>query len=257
MSQKPMLRLSVNVNKVATLRNSRGANVPNVLEAVETIVDAGCLGITVHPRSDERHIRRSDVYEIAQWLRRRAPEVEYNIEGAPESQWLEMVCDVVPAQATLVPVKPGEITSSAGWDIEQDSSALAKTVADLKARGIRVSVFIDAHVEAVHWAAQVGADRIELYTEPYARAFERDGVASEVWATYAKCSSLAHSLGLGVNAGHDLDLANLPLFATIAELSEVSIGHALISRALYVGLDKVVREYLDVIAQATANRVRR
>ena len=246
-----MIKLSVNVNKVATLRNSRGGSVPSVIRAVETCLDAGSAGITVHPRADERHIRAADVFEIAECIRARGTRgarPEFNIEGDPRDAFLEMVTRVAPDQCTLVPVRPGEVTSQAGWPPDDRSALLGDVVPRLRASGIRVSVFIDPDLDAVRWAAAQGADRIELYTEPFAAAFvrgARDARAS--FDKYAEAATLAHALGLGVNAGHDLDLDNLVLFRTLPHLEEVSIGHALISRALWMGLERVVREYLDVL----------
>ena len=245
-----MARLSVNVNKVATLRNSRGGRIPNVLEAVDVCVAAGSSGITVHPRADERHITRGDVRAIASRLRDQAPAVEFNIEGDPRPDLLELVEEVVPDQCTLVPVVPGEITSQAGWRPGPQSEALPEVVRTLRRRGIRVSLFVDAAAEPVRWAAATGANRVELYTEPFARAFERGTAdAQRSFAAFCEAAALAHSLGLGVNAGHDLDLDNLVLFRTLPHLDEVSIGHAIVSRALFVGLSTVVREYLQVLAR--------
>jgi pyridoxine 5-phosphate synthase len=240
-------QLSVNVNKVATLRNSRGGDVPNLLQACAVIVAAGARGITVHPRADERHIRASDVRELADWLAPRRAEVEFNIEGDPRPELMDVVCTVRPQQCTLVPVRPGEVTSEAGWQ-PSSSGELTAVVKRLQAQGIRVSVFIDANEASVRFAAQTGADRVELYTEPYARAFAA-GQGQASFDQFAAASKLAHELGLGVNAGHDLDLENLPLFRTLPHLSEVSIGHALIAHALYVGLDRAVRDYLCCLAQ--------
>jgi pyridoxine 5-phosphate synthase len=243
-----MIRLSVNVNKIATIRNSRGGSVPRVLDAVRACVDAGVQGITVHPRSDRRHITPDDVREIAGALAALRPTVEYNIEGDPRPDLLALVKEVRPDQCTLVPVVPGEVTSQAGWT-SAIISGLPEAVRDLKAHGIRVSVFIDPTEEAVRLAASVGADRVELYTEPYARAFERGPVeALESFGAYARTAEMAHDAGLGINAGHDLDLENLTLFRTLPHLDEVSIGHAIISRAVFVGLDRVVGEYLAALA---------
>jgi pyridoxine 5-phosphate synthase len=247
----PMISLSVNVNKVATLRNSRGGAVPSVTRAVETCLDAGAPGITVHPRHDERHIRRSDVGEIAAIIAARraaGASVEYNIEGDPRPDLIDLVLAVRPDQCTLVPVMPGEITSQAGWPPDTSPARLESTVRALQAASIRVSLFVDPDERAVRWAKAAGADRIELYTEPFARAWHRgeaDGQRS--FATYARAADLAHSLGMGVNAGHDLDLDNLRLFRTLSHLDEVSIGHALMSHALWVGLEKSVKEYLEVL----------
>jgi pyridoxine 5-phosphate synthase len=242
------IHLSVNVNKVATLRNSRGGRQPSVLEAVAVCLEAGVAGITVHPRADRRHITPEDVHDIARALQEKRPAVEYNIEGDPRPDLLALVRDVAPDQCTLVPVMPGEITSQAGWHEGPASDGLARAVADLKARRIRVSLFVDPDPAAIRFAASAGADRIELYTEPFARAFERGAAdARQSFAHYAETARLAHSLGLGVNAGHDLDLDNLVLFRDLPHLAEVSIGHAIMSRALFVGLETVVREYLTVL----------
>jgi pyridoxine 5-phosphate synthase len=242
-------RLSVNVNKVATLRNSRGGTVPSVLDAVRVAIEAGSPGITVHPRADQRHITPRDVRDIARELIPLRGQVELNIEGDPRPDLLALVKEIRPDQCTLVPVKPGEITSQAGWPPGTDRDLLGGIIADLRALGIRVSVFIDPADEAVRWASSVGADRVELYTEPYARAFER-GETETGLAPYNRAAVLAHNLGLGVNAGHDLDLDNLVVFRALPHLDEVSIGHAIISRAIFVGLSRVVREYLDVLGAA-------
>jgi pyridoxine 5-phosphate synthase len=244
-----MIRLSVNVNKVATLRNSRGGRSPDVLEAVEACIAAGAPGITVHPRADRRHIAPADVRDIARALAGRA--VEFNIEGDPRPELLHLVEQVRPDQCTLVPVVAGEITSQAGWQPGPQTDGLGDVVRRFKSNGIRVSLFVDPEAGPIEWAASVGADRVELYTEPFARAFERGAEAALAsFETYAAAAQLAGSLGLGINAGHDLDLANLTVFRRLPFLDEVSIGHAIVSRALFVGLDIVVREYLDVLAAA-------
>jgi pyridoxine 5-phosphate synthase len=246
-----MVRLSVNVNKVATLRNSRGGRVPSVLEAVDVCVAAGAPGITVHPRADQRHITQEDVRSIANRLRDRhhGDAVEFNIEGDPRPDLLALVEEVRPDQCTLVPVVPGEITSQAGWRPGPQTETLPAVIARLQACGVRVSLFVDAQPDPIRWAAGAGADRVELYTEPFARAFERGpGDAERSFAGVREAAGLAHSLGLGVNAGHDLDLENLVLFRTLPFLDEVSIGHAIISRAVFVGLSTVVREYLQVLS---------
>jgi pyridoxine 5-phosphate synthase len=245
------VKLSVNVNKVATLRNSRGGREPSVVAAVGIVVAAGAPGITVHPRADRRHIAPEDVREIAAMLRSLPPAVELNIEGDPRPDLLDLVCDVRAEQCTLVPVVPGEVTSQAGWQPGPGRDRLPAVVARLKALGIRVSVFVDAEEAPVRWAASVGADRVELYTEPFARAFERgEEEARRSFARYADAARLAHDLGLAVNAGHDLDLDNLAMFRELPFLAEVSIGHALVSRALLVGLPAAVREYLRVLDHA-------
>jgi len=243
-----MVHLSVNVNKVATLRNSRGGRAPSVLDAVEVCIAAGAPGITVHPRADRRHITPEDVRGIARVLREKAG-VEYNIEGDPRPDLLELVEEVRPDQCTLVPVVPGEVTSQAGWRPGPASEQLPEAIRRLHARNVRVSLFVDAAPDPIRWAAAAGADRVELYTEPYARAFE-DGpdLGRRAFSQFAEAARLAHGLGLGINAGHDLDLANLILFRELPFLDEVSIGHAIMSRALFAGLSAVVREYLDVLA---------
>ena len=243
-----MIRLSVNVNKVATLRNSRGGRMPSVIDAVGAAVAAGAPGITVHPRADRRHITPDDVREIAQVLRTLPPAVEFNIEGDPRPELLALVEEVRPDQCTLVPVVPGEVTSHAGWQPGAERERLPQVIARLKALGIRVSLFVDAEPDPIQWAASAGADRVELYTEPFARAFDCGlEAARRSFAQYAEGARLAHASGLAVNAGHDLDLDNLVLFRELPFLAEVSIGHALMSRALFVGLPVVVREYLNVL----------
>ena len=242
-----MIRLSVNVNKVATLRNSRGGDEPSVLHAVDVCLAAGVLGITVHPRHDQRHITTQDVLDIATRLSSLRPRIEYNIEGDPRPDWIALVRRVRPDQATLVPVLPNEVTSQAGWG-DQANAALREHVRALKGDGIRVSLFIDPTLDAVKWAKDMGADRIELFTGPFAHAFSHDPPQAErIFAQHVQAAELAHQLGLGINAGHDLDLNNLPLFRMLPHLDEVSIGHAIISRAVFVGLDTVIREYLAVL----------
>jgi len=244
-----MVRLSVNVNKVATLRNSRGGAVPSVLEAVRTIVDAGSPGITVHPRADARHITTRDVLQIAEFLAPLRGRVEFNIEGDIRPDLMELVHRLKPDQCTLVPVLAGEVTSQGGWPTDTPIPELRGTIAGLRADGIRVSVFIDPDAAAVRWAGELGADRVELFTEPFARAFAAGPAAADAaMAACAAAAETAHQLGLGVNAGHDLDHQNLVRFRELPHLDEVSIGHALISRALFDGLAATVRAYLDVLA---------
>ncbi len=244
-----MIHLSVNINKVATLRNSRGGHLPRVLDAVDVCLRAGVAGVTVHPRADRRHVTPEDVRDISRTLASHRPSVEFNIEGDPRPDLIDLVLAVRPDQCTLVPVAPGEITSQAGWrETHPDSLGLASSVGQLKNAGIRVSLFVDPDQAAIRFAATTGADRVELYTEPFARAFERgheDAVRS--FARYADAARLAHELGMGVNAGHDLDLDNLVVFRELPFLDEVSIGHAIISRAVFVGLGKVLKEYLEVL----------
>jgi pyridoxine 5-phosphate synthase len=246
-----LIKLSVNVNKVATLRNSRGGDVPDPLAAARTVIEAGAPGVTVHPRQDERHIRPGDVRAIAALLGPLKGKIEFNIEGDPRPDLIVLVHEVQPDQCTLVPVRPGEITSQAGWGPDTPRERLAGVVKDLRGRGVRVSLFVDPEPEAIRWAADIGADRVELYTEPYARAWERGKQeALESFRRYEAAAQLANDRGLGINAGHDLDLENLTLFRRLPHLAEVSIGHAIISRAVFVGLSTVVREYLAVLAES-------
>jgi pyridoxine 5-phosphate synthase len=250
MTSSPSTRakLSVNVNKVATLRNSRGGEIPSVVEAVRVCVAAGAPGITVHPRADARHITFTDVHDIARELAGLRSRVEFNIEGDPRADLLALVREVRPHQCTLVPVRSGEITSQAGWPPDTPVEEMRRVVADLHGAGVRVSVFVNPEPAAVRWAASLAAERVELYTEPFARAFragEAEGRRS--FEQYASAAALAHELGLGINAGHDLDLHNLTLFRTLPHLAEASIGHALISHALFVGLDRAVRDYISAL----------
>jgi pyridoxine 5-phosphate synthase len=246
----PPVRLSVNVNKVATLRNSRGGAIPSVLDAVKVCIDAGAPGITVHPRADERHITARDAREVAACLAPLRGRVEYNIEGDPRPDLVRMAVELRPDQCTLVPVMPGEITSQAGWNIDRAAPELRPAIDALHGAGVRVSVFVEADPRAIDWASALGADRVELYTEPYARAFERGGHdRAQAYARYADAARHAHEQGVEVNAGHDLDLHNLPLFASIPHLAEVSIGHALMSHALFVGLRQSVLDYLAAIRE--------
>lgn len=233
-----MTKLSVNINKIATLRNARGGNVPNVLEAALQIENYGAQGITVHPRPDERHIRYSDVRELAPRL-----STEFNIEGYPSAEFLNLVQEVQPRQVTLVPDPPGVLTSNAGWDTEQHFSFLKDTVQILREKGMRVSLFMECNTKLIARAADTGAQRIELYTESYAREYAQN--PEKAVAPYAKAAQQAHELGLGVNAGHDLSRNNLQYFARrVPALAEVSIGHALIADALYMGLENTVQIYL-------------
>lgn len=232
-----MTNLSVNINKVATIRNARGANTPNVARFAVDCEAFGADGITVHPRPDERHIRRSDVYEIKPLLH-----TEFNIEGYPSEKFLQLVCDVRPAQVTLVPDSPEQLTSNHGWNVEANQELLKGIISRLKEKGIRVSVFVDPDPHTVEYAALVGADRVELYTEPYAAGYITDH--EKAIAPFVEAAEKARALGLGVNAGHDLGLDNLHYFIKkIPWVDEVSIGHQLISDALYLGLKKTIEEY--------------
>jgi pyridoxine 5-phosphate synthase len=241
-------QLSVNVNKVATVRNSRGGRLPSVIDAVRVCIDAGAPGITVHPRADARHITTADVREIAEELAPLKGNVEFNVEGDPRPDLVALVLEIRPDQCTLVPVQPGEITSQAGWAPTTPKDTLARVIAQMQKAGVRVSLFVDAEPGPVRWAKEMGADRIELYTEPFARAFERGPAAADAsFAQYVEAARVATDLGLGINAGHDLDLRNLTLFRTLPHLDEVSIGHALVSHALFVGLRQSVADYREAL----------
>ncbi len=231
-------RLSVNINKVAVLRNARGGNIPDVVQVAKDCERFGAEGITVHPRPDERHIRYSDVYALKPIVA-----TEFNIEGYPSERFLKMVKEVLPHQCTLVPDSPNVITSNAGWDTIQHKGFLKEVVGQLQELGIRVSLFAEPLKEIMDGAAEIGTDRIELYTGPYAEQYVNDRTAAV--KAYADASAYAASIGLGVNAGHDLNLDNLLYFdKQLPDLLEVSIGHALISDALYYGLENTIQMYL-------------
>ena len=244
-----MTRLSVNLNKIALLRNARTLGIPSVTRAATIALDAGAHGITVHPRPDARHIRIEDVRELAALLKSR-PAAEFNIEGNPFEGLVAIAREVMPQQCTLVPDEPGAVTSDHGWDIDRDGARLRPLVAELKAAGIRVSLFMDPVPAAMVAVRDLGADRIELYTEPYARAFGSAGERAEV-EKYAAAARAAQQAGLGINAGHDLNQQNLPRFLSgVPGVLEVSIGHALVADALEAGLAATVRGYLAAIARA-------
>ncbi len=247
-----MIALSVNVNKVATLRNSRGGDIPEMLTAVDTCVAAGAQGITVHPREDERHIRPTDVKDIAERLieinTQKTPTIEYNIEGDPRPDLIDMVLRTQPTQCTLVPVVAGEITSHTVWDIRKDGDTLKPIIAALKDAGIRVSLFSGTDVEQIARTRDIGADRIELYTAPYAMAETETEIERE-FASLENAAVQAVDLGLGVNAGHDLNLDNLPLMQKLPGLLEVSIGHHLMADALYIGMAAAVKAYRRALGQ--------
>ncbi|GGC49566.1 pyridoxine 5'-phosphate synthase [Parapedobacter defluvii] len=234
-----MARLSVNINKIATLRNSRGGNNPDVLQAALACERFGAQGITVHPRPDERHIRYQDVFDLKSALT-----TELNIEGnSREEKFVRLVLDAQPAQVTLVPDEPGQITSNHGWDTIKHRDYLRDMCALFKGEGIRVSIFVDPDPEKVAAAAETGTDRVELYTEGYAREYVQD--PAKAIAPYVEAAKVAQQTGIGLNAGHDLDLHNLPYFVQhIPGLLEVSIGHALIADALYLGLEETIKRYL-------------
>ncbi len=239
-----MTKLSVNINKVATLRNTRPQlDIPSVVRCAKICLDAGAHGITVHPRPDQRHIKPRDVDEIVELLKQ-YPQAELNIEGNPFYDYLPIVRKVTPTQCTLVPDTPEALTSDHGWDVERDADRLKPIIAELKSLGCRVSVFMDAKLELMEGAAKLGVDRVELYTEPYAAAFERRDI--EASRPYADAARAASEAGLGVNAGHDLNLENLPPFLRdVPYVEEVSIGHALIGDALEFGLAETVKRYLS------------
>ena len=242
-----MIKLSINLNKVALLRNQRDIGYPSVIEAARTVIRAGAHGITVHPRPDERHIRRSDVRELADLLATESHSTEYNIEGNPEPEYMALVRDVRPTQATLVPDAPDQQTSDHGWDIAQEHERLKSIIRELHSYDIRVSLFVDPDASVVAQAKEIGADRIELYTGPYAHAF---GTADEdaVFERYLYAAEAARDLGLGLNAGHDLNLENLPkLRAAMPWLAEVSIGHAITADALWLGFEATVKAYLEAL----------
>lgn len=236
-----MTRLSVNINKIATLRNSRGGSVPSVVEAAISCQKFGAEGITVHPRPDERHIRRQDVYDIKPHIY-----TELNIEGYPSEDFIKLVIEIKANQATLVPDMPGQLTSDHGWNTIENEAFLIEVINQLKSHGIRTSIFVDPDVKMVEGAKKVGADRIELYTEPYASMYMKD--PEKAVAPFVEAAKMAKQLGLGINAGHDLNLKNLKyLIDRIPYIDEVSIGHALIADALYMGLRTTIKEYLDCI----------
>lgn len=236
-----MTKLSVNVNKIATIRNARGGNNPNLLRVVSDCESFGAYGITVHPRPDERHIRYSDVYDIKKYIK-----TEFNIEGNPTDKFCDIVLDVCPTQVTLVPDAPDALTSNHGWDVKSNLSFLKEKVALFKERGIRTSIFVDADVEVVKWAKETGCDRVELYTEPYASMYNVD--KQQAVHNYIKAAEMATALSLGLNAGHDLSLDNLGFFIkNVPNILEVSIGHALICEALYLGLQKTIENYNEIL----------
>jgi len=232
-----MTKLSVNVNKIATLRNSRGGDFPNVVKVASDIQDFGAEGITIHPRPDERHIRYQDAYDL-----KKIVTTEFNIEGNPIPKFMDMVLKIKPTQVTLVPDADDAITSNAGWDTITHQSFLKEVIAEFKAKGIRTSIFIDTNFKFIEAAATTGADRIELYTEEFASEYTKGN--TNAIKPYTESAVLANKLGLGINAGHDLSLDNIQFFAqNIPNLLEVSIGHALIAESLYLGLENVVNMY--------------
>ena len=234
-----MTKLSVNINKIATLRNARGGNYPSVVQVAKDVQLFGAHGVTIHPRPDERHIRYQDAYDLKQ-----AVTTEYNIEGNPIAKFMDMVLKIKPTQVTLVPDSIDAITSNAGWDTLKHKDFLSEVISEFKNSGIRTSIFVDPSLKAVEGAANVGADRIELYTEAFAKQYSLGDF--EAIVPYDACAKLAHQLGMGVNAGPDLSSDNIAFFAkNVSHLAEVSIGHALISEAIYKGLQPTIEAYLS------------
>ena len=234
-----MTKLSVNINKIATLRNARGGNYPSVVQVAKDVQLFGAHGVTIHPRPDERHIRYQDAYDLKQ-----AVTTEYNIEGNPIAKFMDMVLKIKPTQVTLVPDSIDAITSNAGWDTIKHKDFLSEVISEFKNSGIRTSIFVDPSLKTIEGAANVGADRIELYTEAFAKQYSLGDF--EAIVPYDACAKLAHQLGMGVNAGHDLSLDNIAFFAkNVSHLAEVSIGHALISEAIYKGLQPTIEAYLS------------
>ena len=237
-----MTKLSVNINKIATLRNARGGNVPNLLHAAKDIERFGAQGITIHPRPDERHIRYQDAYDLKPIV-----STEYNIEGNPMDNFTKMILEIKPTQVTLVPDAVNAITSNAGWDTVKHTAYLKEMISEFKSNGIRTSIFVDPNLKMIEGAAETETDRIELYTEEFAKQYSLGN--KNAIKPYTDCAILANKLGLGINAGHDLSLENIKFFKeNIPNLLEVSIGHALICEALYNGLEKVIGEYLKKLS---------
>lgn len=236
-----MTKLSVNINKIATIRNARGGNLPNLVQMAKDCEQFGAEGITVHPRPDERHIRYQDVYDLNPILT-----TEFNIEGFPNTKFIQLVLAIKPAQVTLVPDPPGVLTSNAGWDTIKQKDFLKEVIAEFKQHNIRTSIFVDTNLENIKNAVDTGTDRIEFYTGPYAEDFSTN--KEKAIAPYVEAANLAHSLGLEINAGHDLNLDNLTYFKSkIPYLKEVSIGHALICDALYFGMEMTIKKYLNCL----------
>ena len=237
-----MTKLSVNINKIATMRNARGGNTPNVVQIAIDCERFGADGITIHPRPDERHITTKDVYDLAKVVK-----TEFNIEGYPDKRYLQIISDILPAQATLVPDSPDVLTSNAGWDTRKNQDLLKDLVQQFKEQGVRSSIFVDTNLENIEFASKTGVDRIEFYTGPFAEQYAVN--PENAIKSYVLAANLANELGLGINAGHDLSLDNLAFFKkSIHDLKEVSIGHALISDALYFGLENTIQRYKLLLA---------
>ena len=236
-----MTKLSVNINKIATIRNARGGNLPNLVQVAKDCEKFGAQGITIHPRPDERHIRYQDVYDL-----KKVVTTEFNIEGFPNTQFINLVLENKPEQVTLVPDPPGVLTSNAGWDTLKQKDFLKEVIQEFKQNGIRTSIFVDTQLANIENAVETGTDRIEFYTGPYAEDFPKNNELAI--SEYIKAANLADSLDLGINAGHDLNLDNLNYFKNnIVNLKEVSIGHALICDALYYGLEETIKKYLSCL----------
>lgn len=242
-----MTALSVNLNKIALLRNSRGRDYPNLLAYARQVIDLGVAGITVHPRQDERHTKRQDVFDLVK-LTNQFNHIEFNVEGYPEADFLQLIEQTKPQQCTLVPDSPNQLTSDHGWDLRREGERVKQLAEQLRQWGVRSSVFLDPDLQQVELAAACGVDRIELYTEAYAEAYAQ-GDYQKVLKRYREATELAQSLGLGVNAGHDLDLQNLSTFLTIPNILEVSIGHALTIESLQFGYRQVIADYLKICQQ--------
>jgi pyridoxine 5-phosphate synthase len=239
-----MTNLSVNLNKVALIRNTRNIGIPSITKMAQICINTGAKGITVHPRPDQRHIRPEDVYDLVNIVKK----VEFNIEGNPlETSFMEIVRQVKPTQCTLVPDAPETFTSDSGWDLTKDKERLIPIIKELHDLGSRVSLFMDADIQQISLVPDTGAERIELYTEPYATAYRDNQNLDSVWQQFADAAKKAQSLGLGVNAGHDLNLDNLAKFCTIPDILEVSIGHALTAEALEMGFAQTVKEYIRIL----------
>ncbi|BDA80149.1 pyridoxine 5'-phosphate synthase [Leptospira kobayashii] len=255
-----MAQLSVNVNKIATLRNSRGGDIPNVVHFSELILNAGAHGITVHPRKDQRHITTEDVFSLQIFLskynRNASFHREFNIEGEPSERFVKLVLEAKPDQATLVPVRPGEITSDHGFNLKDKSEVdrLAPIIDKFHREKIRVSLFMDTDSSQYKTAKEIGADRIEFYTGPFAHAYDQSEEAGKVYyKEYENAAEVAFKLGLGINAGHDLDTNNLKLFSHLPHLAEVSIGHRLVAQSLVDGMEKTVKSYLKILSKETGS----
>lgn len=232
-----MVNLSVNINKIATLRNARGGSLPNLVQFAEDCENFGAQGITIHPRPDQRHITTTDAYELAPVVT-----TEFNIEGYPDERYMKLIRDLRPAQATLVPDPPGVLTSDNGWDIEKNKDFLSTIIVELNEIGVRSSIFVNADIQSIYLANEVKTDAIEFYTGPYAEGFHVD--KEKAVKPYVDAANLANKLGLRINAGHDLNLENLKFFKTrVKHLSEVSIGHAIVTDALYLGIKKTIVSY--------------